>query len=416
MVRNFLSSLKPIRSITFVLLCLVPALSWAQLDMLPSPASLQPPHAREIGAFTIGGEIGLAVAPTSNIRLDSTEESDVARFLFASGSAASNGKKLSLTTALDVLVQDVVDPAHDAQDNEAVTASISSRYQLNKEVVLNAALQRQQSIIGKDHVDQLNGFVHGLSTTKVVQLGSDWVSDNWTFGASGQYSDIATVNDVEYTNQVMRQSLDRQEFETTLEAQHAFSKGQVYAFMGTQSIRYEASENLGMTDRNSDGWRLGSGFELKQGRWQYALNAIAFGQNFATASIKDVRSVVGSLEVRYQPGNQFAAIGLVDRGFFETNIEGSAGIFTTTYFVGVMFSPTESSAIKAGPSFSRSRLAGSNSATEQTAIDIEYEWRFSSRASLFLSTSIARQTVNDPMLLDQQYDVELGSLSISFYY
>lgn len=403
------------KALTLVTLIFCSSMTFAQLEMIPSPAEFDAPHPHKLGSFDVIGLLEAAWVPTSNIKLDSTEESDVQRIFLISGSASSDWPRHAVETSFEVLVQDVADAAHDAQDNEAVSASIAAHYEINDQARLIMGAQRQQSIIGKDHVDQLNGFKHGLSTNDLFQVGSEWSLKGWSLGIEGQLADIYTENDIEFNALQIRQSLDRRELDTTLDLERRFLWGRAYAFTGTQSVRYDASKNLGMSDRDSDGWRIGGGLEFRHGNWQGAMNLIFFAQDFQTTGIEDATSIVGSLDFTYRLNDRFAMSSLIDRSFFETNIEGSAGIYATTYFIGLMYAPTPSSYIKFGPSVSRSRLAGSNSATEQTSLDVEFGSKLSPKVDLIISASSASQTVNDPSLLDQQYDVDSLSFAVRFW-
>ena len=58
---------------------------------------------------------------------------------------------------------------------------------------------------------------------------------------------------------------------------------------------------------------------------------------------------MGSLSVTYRAADHHAVTASADRSFFESNIEGSPGVYTTNYFVGLMFAPNPTSYLKIGP-------------------------------------------------------------------
>lgn len=383
----------------------------AQLAMVPSPSTFDTPPEHKVGDFDVTGQVQAVLELTSNIRLDSTEESDAIRKVALSGGASSDWDRHFLSANIGITAQDVAGSAHDAQDNETLSASLMAHYQVNTSFKLIGSLAQDESIIGKGHVDELSGFKHGVSTNQTVQLGGEWAAEEWVYSVSGQWADIMNENDVEYNNEAERQSLDREEFDTTLSASKSVSWGRMYAYTGTQSVRYLASEDMGMTNRDSDGWRVGGGFEFQRGDWQSALNAIYFAQDFKTQSIENEASVVGSLSVMYRAADHYAVTASVDRSFFESNIEGSPGVYTTSYFVGLMFAPNPTSYLKIGPSFTRNHVADYVGTTERTALDLAYEWKLTSRSNLLLSVSYASQKANDPALLAQQYDVNTVSLT-----
>ena len=146
------------------------------------------------------------------------------------------------------------------------------------------------------------------------------------------------------------------------------------------------------------------------------LTAIYFAQDFKTQSIENEASVVGSLSVTYRAADHYAVTASADRSFFESNIEGSPGVYTTSYFVGLMFAPSPTSYLKIGPSFTRNHAADYVGTTERTALDLAYEWKLTSRSNLLLSVSYASQKANDPALLAQQYDVNTVSLTLTGSY
>lgn len=120
---------------------------------------------------------------------------------------------------------------------------------------------------------------------------------------------------------------------------------------------------------------------------------------------------MGSLPVTYRAADHYAVTASADRSFFESNIEGSFGVYATSYFVGLMFAPNPTSDLKIGPSFTRNHAADYVGTTERTALDLAYEWKLTSRSNLLLSGSYASQKANDPALLAQQYDVNTVSLT-----
>ncbi len=141
------------------------------------------------------------------------------------------------------------------------------------------------------------------------------------------------------------------------------------------------------------------------------LSASYFPQDFKTQSIENEVSVVGSLFVTYRAADHYAVTASADRSFVESNIEGSLGVYTTSYFVGLMFAPNPTSYLKIGPSFTRNHVADYVGTTERTALDLAYEWKLTSRSNLLLAVSYASQKANDPALLAQQYDVNTVSLT-----
>jgi len=398
------------------MLMMVSGSAFAQLSTVSPPAGFGQPTGIKIGSFNVSTRAEAGLTPTSNIRLDSTEESDIKRILALSGSASSDWQRHNLAASIDLFAQDVADSAHDAQDNEALSASLISRFEIGGNAILRGGLQRQQSIIGKNHVDQLSGFLHGTSTTTMASYGAEWDNQQWFVSAMGQMADVKNETEVQGIDDVMEQSLDRNESQMTLQSGRHFTWGNIYGFVGAQAIDYDAYQSLQTGSRDSDGWRVGGGVQFSRGKLRGAVSAITFAQNFDTNSIRDLHATVGTVQLGYQLSERFTLSGLLQRNFSESNIEGSAGIFTSTYFAGVMYSPTPQIYFKLGPAYNRSQLADSSSATKRVSWEWASVWQVHPRAAVSFATSHSSQGVNDPGMAGQQYDETSGTLSLVVTY
>ncbi len=390
--------------------------AFAQLATVAAPQGFEQPADVKFGNFNVSSRAEAGLSPTSNIRLDASEESDIKRILSLSGNANSDWQKHNLAASINFFAQDAADSAHEAQDNEALSGSLMSRFELGGNTILRGGLQRQQSIIGKNHVDQFNGFLHGTTTSSMASYGVEWDNQRWFVSGMGQYVDVFNDTDVQGVDDVMEQSLDREESQLTLQAGRHFAWGNAYAFVGSQAINYDASASIQMSNRDSDGWRAGAGVEFSHGRLRGAVSAITFTQDFDTNTIKDLHATVGTVQVGFQINPQFSLSGLLQRNFSETNIEGSAGIFTNTYFVGVMYSPTPKFYFKLGPAYNRSQMSDSSMATKRVSWEWASVWQIHPRAALSFAASHSDQRVNNPAMLSQQYDETSGTLSVVVTY
>jgi hypothetical protein len=398
------------------MLLLVTNSALAQLSTVSAPAGFGQSTGVKMGSFNVSSRAEAGISPTSNIRLDSSEESDIKRILALSGSANSDWQRHNLAASIDFFAQDAADSAHDAQDNEALSASLLSRFELGGNAILRGGLQRQQSIIGKNHVDQLNGFLHGTSTNTMVSYGAEWDNSQWFLSAMGQMANVKNDTDVQGIDDVMEQSLDRNESQVTLQSGRHYPWGNVYGFVGAQAIDYDASLSLQMGSRDSDGWRVGGGAQFSHGRLRGAVSAITFTQNFDTNSILNLHATVGTVQLGYQLSERFTLSGLLQRNFSESNIDGSAGIFTSTYFAGVMYSPAPQIYFKLGPAYNRSQLADSSSATKRVSWEWASVWQVHPRAAVSFAASHSSQGVNDPGMAGQKYDETSGTLSLVLTY
>ena len=390
--------------------------SFAQLAIVPSPQGFEPHTGAKVGGFTVGVRAEAGVAPTSNVRLDPSEESDVMRILSLSGSAQSDWENNHLAASLDFFAQDAADSTYEDLDHETLSGSLSSRFDIGGDAILRAAVQRNESIIGKNHVDQINGLLHGTTVGSMASSGIEWDNAKWFVSAMGQYVDVVNDTETQGVDEVLKESLDRGETQLTLQSGRHFAWGNVYAFVGSQAINYDASESLQLSDRDSEGWRVGAGVEFSHGKFRGAASAIRFKQDFDTNRISNLSATVGTVQLAYQISPQFTLSGLLQRNFDETNIEGSAGIFTDTYFVGFMYSPHEKIYFKLGPAYNRSELAGTSMATKRVSWEWASQWQVSPRVALSFNGSYSDQRVTDPSMLSQQYADTSARFSVVFTY
>jgi len=388
----------------------------AQLVTVPAPPGFEQPVNTRLGGFVLGTRAEAGLVSTSNIRLDPAEESDTKRILALSANASSDWQKHNLAASVDYFAQDAADSRHDDLDNEALSGALRGRYELGGNAIARASLQRQQSLVGKNHVDQLNGFLHGTTTSSMAGYGLEWDNQRWFLSAMGQYVDVMNDTDIKTVDAVMVESLDRKEAQGTLQAGRHFSWGNVYGFVGSQAIRYAASASLTLADRDSSGWRAGAGTQFSHGKLRGAVSAIRFAQDFDTTSIRNTFATVGTVQLNYQLSQQFALSGLLQRSFSETNIPDTAGIFTTTYFLGMLYAPAQSWYVKLGPAFNRDQLADSSLATKRVSWEGQAVWQAFPRVAFSLSASHSDQRVTDPSMLSQQYDDTSVTLSAVFAY
>jgi hypothetical protein len=129
-----------------------------------------------------------------------------------------------------------------------------------------------------------------------------------------------------------------------------------------------------------------------------------------------LHATVGTAQLNYQVSEQLLMSVLLQRNFSETNIAGVAGIFTSTYFAGVRYTPAATLYFKLGPAYNRSQLAGTSIATKRVSWEWASVWQFHDRAALSIGISHSRQGVNDSAMLSQQYDETGGTLSLVLSY
>jgi len=388
----------------------------AQVAGLPAPASATGPNALVLGDFRVTSQAQAGLTHSSNIRLDASEQADNKAVVSLGGNAESTWQRHHLAASVSAFAQDVQERRHDDLDNETLSGSLQGRFELGGGAIVRGALQRQQSLIGKNHVDQLNGLLHGTSTTDLGSYGLEWDSPRWFLSATGQQARMHNESDVATAGKAEVQALDRTERQATLQVGRHLSQGNVYGFVGTQAIDYDAAPGLALQERDSRGWRAGAGSQFRFGKWQGALSAIRFTQNFDGAAIRDQHAVVGTLQLNYPLRDTLTLSSLLQRSFAETSIDGIAGIYTRTLFLGLVQSFSPQWYVKAGPAWHRDQLASSSMATRRTSWEAQTVWQWHPRAALVLDLSWTRQRASDARLLAQQFKETSASLSLQLRY
>jgi hypothetical protein len=392
------------------------SLAFGQLSTVPAPAGFGQPSGAKFADYHVSARAEAGLAPTTNIKLDPSEESDIKRIISLSATADADWQRHDLAASVNFFSQNAADSAHDMQDNNAFSGSLNGRYELRANTILRAGLQRQQSIIGKDHVDQLNGLLHGTATSSMANYGAEWDNSRWFVSAMGQFVDVINDSNTQDAGNVIVQSLDRKESQLTIQSGRRVDWGNIYAFAGGQTVSYAASDTVQFARRDSEGWRIGGGAEFLVGSVRGAVSIIKFTQNFDTDSIPDLHATVGTAQFNYQISEKLLMSVLLQRNFSETNIAGVAGIFTSTYFAGVRYTPAATLYFKLGPAYNRSQLAGTSIATKRVSWEWASVWQFHDRAALSIGISHSRQGVNDTAMMSQQYDETGGTLSLVLSY
>jgi hypothetical protein len=387
----------------------------AQLQSLPTPPTFEPHTPLRVHGFDLGFRGEASLAPTSNVRLNQAEDADTRRTVVLSGNAASAWQKHNLMGSVDIVRQDLADSKNKSLNNNTFSGSLLSRWEIGGGRILRGGVQRQETIIGHDHVDQLNGFVNGVATTTSGTYGIEWENAKYFVSLMGQHNDVTNDSELLAGNALLNQSLDRNEDQATLQAGRRYAWGSAYAFAGTQGINYEASGGAS-PDRDSEGHRFGAGLQFMRGNMRGSASMITFSQDFDTPLIDNLDATVGTLDFGVMFGQQFAVTTLAQRAFAETNIPGIAGVFTNTFFIGGMYAPKQDLYFKLGPSYNRSQLAGNAAATKRKGWDFTSAWQVNKHVELTLGMSYVDQTANDSMLAGQVYDETSGKLALVLTY
>jgi hypothetical protein len=385
-----------------------------QLATIPSPPGFEQPGSAGIAyaGYQLGFRAEAGLVPTSNIRMDPSEEADTKRIFALSAMANSDWKKHNLSAELDYFVQDAFDSAYEAQDNHTLSGSLRTRVELGNNMIFRGALARQSTIIGNNHVDRFNGFINGTAINDSLTSGFEWDNQTWFVSGMGNYVDVLNETDNLDLDQLLSQSLDRQEWQFTLQVGKHMPWGNAYVFIGDQGIDYTSSGMGEMPNRDSDGWRVGTGAQWTSGKLNGSASAIAFRQVFDTNEIRALDAVVGTLQVSYQLRPELSLATLVQRSFAETNIEGYAGLFTHTYFIGMVYAASEKLYLKLGPSINRSQVSNASMATTRSALEFSAGWQINPSVEWFFGVTLTDQSANDPALASQQYAEHTAKISL----
>ncbi|WP_420402302.1 outer membrane beta-barrel protein [Nisaea sp.] len=382
----------------------------AQTAPLPSVQGFEQPSGLVYGGFEFFTRAQAGMQLTDNIRLDPTEETDFKRVLAINGVARSTWKRHALAATLGYVDQQALDLRD--QKSNALSGTLSGRYDFSDEFNLRGGILSEESIIGKNDPLQFNGNLNGTTQTNTLESAFGWDDKSHFVNLLGRYQDISNDTKIDVTDVNRLQSQDRVEYNLTLEAGKHYSWGKASVFGGPIRIRYSGSDFILPEDRDSDGGRAGISIQYQQGNLSGLFRAIGFAQYFNAPTIGEVISAVGTAQLSYQIDETWGVGGVLERTFDETNIETSGGLFTNLAGIAALYKPREDIYVKVGPTYRFYEIEGTPYEAESFSFDATAAWQVHDRVELMFNASASNQIVNDAFLSNLQYSEANATVSV----
>lgn len=390
--------------------CLSPGLAAAQVAPVPTPPGFEQPSGLSFGGFNFFTRLQAGMTATDNIRLDPTEESDLKKVLAVDAIAQSAWQRHALAATVSYVDQKAVDITD--QESEALSATLSGRYDFTEEFNLRLGALSQGSIVGKNDPNQFSGNLNGTTQTETLEAALGWDNKRYFANLLARFQDVANDTDIQVTDLSRIQSQDRKEYNLTLEAGKHYPWGKASVFGGPTRVTYSGSEVVLPEDRDSDGGRAGASVEFKHGDLQGVFRLIGFAQYFNAPTIDAVVSGVGTAQLTYKIDDEWSAGAVLQRSFDETNIETSGGLFTNLAAVAAIWRPWEKVYLKAGPAYRFYEIAGTTLEAESFSLDATAAWQIHPRVELMFNASVSNQIVNDAFLSELQYGETSATISV----
>lgn len=386
------------------LLTFVAAIVWAssplhaQTAPLPQLAGFELHPGITIGDYALYGRVQMGITPTSNVRLDPTEQEDIRRLLTADLSLRSNWKRNQVVLTGSYFNQTAVETPD--QENNLLSGTASARLDLSKDINVTLGALHIESTIGKNDPNQFNGLLNGENYEDTVEAGLNWDDRSSFASLLYRHQDITSLTQVELTgdSDEINQNQDRVEQNFTVQYGRHISWGKYYVLGGVQGVTYAG--NIVYEDRNSFGGRAGLGIEYSDENWTAILRLNVFSQKFEDDELGRVNALVGTAQASRKLDDRWSLGGVMQRQFDETNITGSGGIFTNLAGVGLQYQPVDNFYVKMGPTYRYYQIQGTPYTAQSISLDTTAAWQIDKQFELLLTSTLSDQTCNDAYLKD----------------
>lgn len=393
--------------LTSIILAVICSAIWP-VSLQAQDAPLPPPQNFERGLglktkdWTFYNRVQTGIQSTTNIRQDPTERSDNKALVSVIAVAQSAWDKHALAFNASYDYQDAFDT--DNQKNDALSGSISGRIDFTSNFNLKLGLLHTESIVGKNDPEEFSGNLNGETTEKTLEAAAEWSGNSNFIDLQTRYDQIDNSSDINVTGLARTQIQDRDEWNTTLQLGQKFNWGKAYILGGSIVINYDGSSVILPEDRDSEGGRIGVGLNYIKDRFSADASIIGFSQYFDADSIGHVTDYAGLLQASYSLADNLSVAAKLQRTFDETNITGSAGLFTNLLSAAAQYEFRDDMYVKFGPSYRLFEIEGTTMEAEEVQFDAALGWNLIKNVELLVNLTTYSQTVNDASLSSLEYD------------
>lgn len=374
----------------------------AQDAPLPSPQNFERGLGLKTKDWTFYNRVQMGVQSTTNVRQDPTEKSDYKALVSAIAVAESTWDKHALAFNASYVYQDAFDT--DNLSNDALSGSISGKIDFTPNFNLRLGLLHTESIVAKNDPEEFSGNLDGKTTENTLEAATGWAGNSHFVDLQTRYYKVDNSTNINVIGLARTQIQNRDEWNTTLQLGQKFSWGQFYILGGSIVINYDGSSVILPEDRDSEGGRIGVGLNYVSDRFRADASFIGFSQYFDADTIGHVTDYAGLLQASYSITDKLSLAAKLQRTFDETNIEGSAGLFTNLVSAAAQYQFRDNMYFKFGPSYRLYEIEGTTMEAEEVQFDAALGWNLMKNVEFLVNLTAYTQTVNDASLSTLEYD------------
>ena len=374
----------------------------AQDAPLPPPQNFERGLGLKTDDWSLYNRIQTGIQSTTNVRQDPTEKSDYKTLFSAIAVAQSTWDKHALAFNASYAYQDALDTEN--QKNDALSGSVSGRIDLTPMLNLKLGFLHTESIVAKNDPEEFSGNLNGETTEDTIEGSIGWVGDSHFIDLQTRYDQVDNTTDIDVTGLARTQIQDRDEWNTTLQIGQKFNWGKAYILAGSTIITYDGSEVILPEDRDSEGGRIGLGLNYVKDKFRADASIIGFSQYFDADTIGPITDYVGLLQASYSLSSKLSVAAKLQRTFDETNITGSAGLFTNLVSAAAQYEFNKDLYVKLGPSYRFYEIENTTWEVEEVQFDATLGWNLMKNVEFLVNGTAYTQTANDAAISTLEYD------------
>lgn len=355
----------------------------------------------KFGDWAVYNRLETALRATTNIKQDPSEKSDYQPTFSATASAQSTWDRHALGFNITYYYEDAVDAEEEADDT--LSGSINGQIDVGQNFHLKLGISRDNGVVSTEDPESFSGNVT-TTISDTANSSIEWDGKSYFAAVQGYYSEVESTSDTNSNGAAQITVQDRQEWNTSILLGQKFDWGKAYVVAGPEIINYTGSAAVLPENRDSEGLRFGLGLEYVKDKFSADLSIEGFHQDFAADSIGEVTGFIGRLEGSYSIDSDMSFAAKIQRSFDETNLTGSAGIYTNLATVAAQRKFNDNLYVKFGPSYRLVEFDGTSLETETFQFDATIGWNLINNVELLLVGSAFTQTVNDPSIIVYEYD------------
>jgi hypothetical protein len=355
----------------------------------------------KFGDWALYNRFEAGLRSTTNIKQDPTEKSDYQPYFVGTAVAQSTWDRHALGFNITYYYEDALDD--DEVNDDSLSGAINGQIDLDQNFHLTLGISRSDDIVSSEDPEAFSGNTT-TTISDTANASIEWDGKSYFAALQGYYSEVESTSDTNSNGVAQITVQDRQEWNASILLGQKFDWGKFHIVAGPEIINYTGSAAVLPENRDSEGLRFGLGLEYVKDKFNADLSIEGFHQDFAADSIGKVTGFIGRLEASYSIDDDLSLAAKIQRSFDETNLTGSAGIYTNLATVAAQRKFNDNLYVKFGPSYRLVEFDGTSLETETFQFDATIGWNLINNVELLLVGSAFTQTVNDPSIIVYEYD------------